>query len=149
MCTLIRPGAERRRALGAAVAHSIRRSHLDRHRRPARRGLVRVELDDPTVLDHSTTVEVTVEAFLANDPQPVGSTTVTFSPDLLSQRVAVIIPEGSIAHFQAVETFLRQVNRRTTAASPHWTASTGFATHLGNAGPWSYTPAPTGPLPKR
>ena len=69
---------------------------------------VRVELDDPTVLDHSTTVEVTVEAFLANDPQPVGSTTVTFSPDLLSQRVAVIIPEGSIAHFQAVETFLRQ-----------------------------------------
>jgi hypothetical protein len=68
---------------------------------------VRVELDDPSTLELSTRVSVTVEATLADTGEPFSRSDLEFTADTLSHRVSVVVPEGRQVGFRCHELFRR------------------------------------------
>jgi len=68
---------------------------------------VRLELDDPAVLDGGTRVDMEVEALIDGETDPFSRTAVAFTPEALSQRVTAVVPEGGAVRFRGTEVFRR------------------------------------------
>jgi hypothetical protein len=68
---------------------------------------VRLELDDPSVLEGGTRVDMEVEALLGGETSPFFGTELAFTEAALSQRVTAVVPEGGVATFRGREVFRR------------------------------------------